>query len=153
MSERIWSPHADKTYDDFAARAVKTDALLDRLHGVIDVQTEGLTGEQYQGSYLASYLPYYYFTGPITVTMYPLPLGDVRYTVDDKEPTLQSPKYAAPLTLTKESTHFEKLFYNSRAGRYEAEGDIVRVKARMFDAEGKPIGDVVTIRQYWYKTS
>jgi len=145
MSERIWNPDAGKTYADFAARAVKTDALLDRILGFINVQTKGLSGQEDRG--------FYYFAGPITVTLQPLPLGAVHYTVDDKEPTLQSLKYTAPLTLTKESTHFEKLFYNSRAGRYEAQGDIVRVKAQMFDAEGKPIGDVVTIRQYWYKTS
>jgi len=79
-----------------------------------------------------------------------LPLGEIHYTVDDKEPTHRSPKYTGPFTLTQANTHFERLFYNNATGKYEAEGYIVRVKARMFDAEGKPIGDVVTIRQYWY---
>jgi hexosaminidase len=144
MSERIWNPDAGKAYADFAARAVKTDALLDRILGFIDVQTKGLTGEENRG--------FYYFSGPITVSMHPLPLGNVHYTLDGKDPTLQSPKYTGPFTLTRESTHFEKLFFNSRTKRHEAEGDIVRVKARMFDAEGKPIGDVMTLRQYWHKT-
>jgi hypothetical protein len=29
----------------------------------------------------------------------------------------------------------------------------VRLKARMFDSAGQPIGDVVTVRQYWHQAA
>jgi len=143
VSERIWNPDAGKTYADFAARAEKTDKLLDRVLGFVDVKTKGLPGREYRG--------FEYFWDPITVELSCPAIGTVHYTIDGKDPTSESPKYAGPIALTKNNTHLEKLFYNRRVGRYEAQGDIVRVKARIFDASGQPVGDVVTIAQYWHK--
>jgi len=141
MSERIWNPQAGRTYADFASRAAKTDPLLDRLLGAVEVRAEGLSGKQYRD--------FEYFGGPITVRLAALPIGTIRYTTDGADPTVQSPAYAGPIRLTKDDTHFEKLFFNSRTKRHESAGDVVRVKARLFDDAGKPIGDVVTVRQYW----
>jgi hexosaminidase len=143
MSERIWNPVAGKTYADFAARAAKSDQLLDRVLGFVAVETEGLSGKQYRG--------FAYFWDPITVRLSAVPVGTIHYTIDGKEPTPQSPKYTAPIRLSKSDTHSEKLFYDRRKGRFEATGDVLRVKARMFDAAGRPVGDVVTLRQYWHQ--
>jgi hexosaminidase len=143
MSERIWNPDAGKTYADFAARARATDRLLDRVLGLIEVQADGLSGRQ-RGDF-------YYFWEPVTVRLSCPPIGTIRYTLDGKEPSAESPPYAGPFTLTRDNTHLEKLFYDRRVGRHLAQGDVVRVKARIFDAAGRPLGDAVTVRQYWHK--
>ena len=143
LSERTWNPGLGKTYAEYAPRAARTDALLDRVHGVIEARDEGTSGQQERG--------FQYFSDTVTVSLKPLPIGTVRYTVDDKEPTAQSPKYSGPIKLTQAGMHREKLFFNSRTKRHEAQGDVVRVKARMFDAKGEPIGDVITLRQYWFR--
>jgi hexosaminidase len=143
MGERIWNPDAGKTYAGFAARAAKTDKLLDRVLGFVDVQAEGLSGKQYRG--------FEYFWDPIAVRLSAVPVGTIHYTIDGKDPTLQSPKYAGPIRLGKDDARLEKLFFNGRTKRFEDSGDVVRVKARTFDAAGRPVGDVVTVRQYWRK--
>lgn len=143
MGERTWNPDAGRTYADFAARAERTDRLLDRVLGMIDVHAEGLSGKRYRD--------FEYFWDPITVRMSAPPVGAIHYTLDGKTPTAQSPRYAGPFTLGKDDTHFEKLFYNHRKGRHEATGNVVRVKAQLFDSSGAPVGDVVTLRQYWHE--
>ena len=143
MSERVWNPDADRTFADFAARAAAADQLLNRLLGLVEVREEGLSGRERGG--------FHYFWEPITVRLAAPPIGAIRYTLDGKDPTAESPAYAAPLVLTKDSTHSEKLFFNSRTKRYDATGNVVDVKARLFDATGKPLGDVVTVRRYWHK--
>jgi hexosaminidase len=143
MSERIWNPEAGRTYADFAARAEKTDRLLDRLLGQVDIRAEGLSGRERQG--------YCYFWAPITVKLSCPAIGTIHYTLDGSEPAAESPKYAKPFTLTKEQARPEKLFFNSRTKRYDATGNVVYVKARIFDAAGKPVGDAATIGRYWHK--
>jgi len=143
MAERIWNPDAGRTYADFAQRARATDRLLDRLLGAIDVRTRGLSGKERGG--------FYYFWHPVTVEMSCPPIGTIHYTIDGTEPTTASPSYKEPFTLTKDDTHLEKLFFNHRTKRYQARGDVVRAKARIFDAAGKPLGDVTTVCQYWHK--
>ena len=144
MSERVWNPDAGKTYADFARRAEKTDKLLDRVLGFVDVKTRGLTGRENRG--------FEYFWDPITVELSCPAVGTIHYTIDGKDPTAESPKYAGPIGLSKGNTRSEKLFYNRRVGRYQDQGDVVRVKARIFDAGSKPIGDVITIAQYWHRS-
>jgi hexosaminidase len=140
ISERTWNPKLGKTYADFAPRAVKTDALLDRLHGVVDIRAAGVAGSENRG--------FLHFLDSVKVTLAPLPLGVLRYTIDGSDPTNASPAYSTPITLTRSNTKHEKLFYNSRTKRFGDEGDVVRVKARIFDKAGKPVGDVVTLRQF-----
>ena len=143
MSERIWNPEAGRTYADFAARAVRTDRLLDRLLGRVDMQAEGLSGGERQG--------YRYFWNPITLKLSCPAIGTIRYTLDGSEPTAESPKVTGPITLAKEQTRVEKLFFNSRTKRYDASGDVVCVRARIFDNAGKPLGDAATVGRYWHK--
>jgi hexosaminidase len=143
MSERIWNPEAGQTYADFAARALKADTLLDRLLGRVDIQVQGLSGRERRG--------YYYFWDPITLKLSCPPIGAIHYTLDGSEPTLESPAYAGPLALTKEQTRSEKLFFNSRTKRYDASGNVVCVKARIFDAGGRPVGDAATLGRYWHR--
>ena len=143
MAERIWNPDAGRAYADFAQRARATDALLDRVLGIIDVRTRGLSGKERGG--------FYYFWHPVTVEMSCPPIGTIHYTIDGTEPTTASPSYKKPFTLTKDDTHLEKLFFNHRTKRYQARGDVVRVKARIFDAAGKPLGEVTTVQRYWHK--
>jgi len=144
MSERVWNPDARRNYADFAARAAKTNKLLDRVLGMVDVQAKGLMGKQKHD--------FEYFWDPITVSLWAPPIGTIHYTIDGKDPTAASPAYAAPITLSKNNTHSEKLFYNRRVGRYQDQGDVVRLKARIFDAGSRPIGDVITIAQYWHRS-
>jgi hexosaminidase len=143
VAERIWNPDAGRTFADFAARASGADRLLDRLLGLVDVRTDGLPGGQRGG--------FFYFWDPIAVRLAAPAIGTIRYTLDGKDPAADSPAYAGPITLTKESTHPEKLFYERRTGKHLAQGDVVRVKARIFDPAGKPLGDCVTVGQYWHK--
>jgi hexosaminidase len=140
MSERIWNPKLGKKYADFAPRAAKADALLDRLHGVVEARCEGVEGPENRG--------FLHFMNSVKVTLNPLPLGVLRYTIDGSDPTTGSPTYSAPITLTKSNTKHEKLFYNSRTKSFQDAGDVVRVKARIFDKAGKPVGDVITVRQF-----
>jgi len=143
LSERIWNPDAGRTYADFAARAARTDQFLDRLLGCVTVQVQGLAGRRERG--------WDSFWKPITVTLSAPPIGTIHYTLDGQEPTPRSPRYAGPLTLSQANTHREKLFFNSRTKRFEADGDVVRLKARLFDAAGQPVGDVVTGAQFWHR--
>ena len=140
MSERIWNPKLGRKFTDFAPRAAATDKLLDRLLGAVEVISEGVTGPEERG-----FLP---FTNTTKVTLVPLPLGDLHYTIDGSDPTASSPAYKSPIQLTKANAKHEKLFFNSRTKRFEQEGDVIRLKARIFDKAGQPVGDVITQRQY-----
>ena len=91
------------------------------------------------------------FCGNTTIHFSCPPIGTIHYTLDDSEPTAESPKYAGPFTLTKEHTRLEKLFFNSRTKRYDASGNVVYVKARIFDTAGKPVGDAATLGRYWHR--
>jgi N-acetyl-beta-hexosaminidase/chitodextrinase len=141
MGERTWSPDAQKTYADFATRAEHTDALLDRMLGIVDVQATGTTGED-RG--------YELFSTPLTISLSAPAIGSIRYTINGSAPTIDSPLYTAPITLSGSDTKFEKLFYNKQTGNYGAEGYVAHLQARIFDTAGHAIGDVVTLKNYWY---
>jgi len=143
MSERTWNPNLGRKYSEYARRAIITDELLNRVLGIIPVRHEGLSGKEDREFHIAS--------GTVKATLLPLPIGTARYTLDGTDPVAESKEYTGPITISKENAHHEKLFYNRRIGRHETEGDVVRLKARMFDAAGKPIGDVITLWQYWFK--
>jgi len=91
------------------------------------------------------------FRGALTARVSCPPIGTIRFTLDGKEPGPQSPAYAGPLTIDKSHTRAEKLFFNSRTKRYETTGDVVRLKARIFDPTGKPLGEMVTVKPYWHQ--
>lgn len=142
MSERIWNPDAQKTYADFATRADHTDAVLDRMLGIVDVQATGITGVDRD---------YELFETPLTISLSAPAIGSIRYTINGAVPTVDSPLYTAPITLSGSDTKFEKLFYNKQTGNYGAEGYVAHLQARIFDTAGQPIGDVVTLKNYWHK--
>ncbi|MCX7048534.1 MAG: chitobiase/beta-hexosaminidase C-terminal domain-containing protein [Candidatus Sumerlaeota bacterium] len=81
------------------------------------------------------------------------PIGTIHYTLDDEDPTAVSPAYSGPFMITKENTRPKKLFFDSRTKRYQASGNVVHLKARIFDAAGKPVGDVVTLGRYWHRSA
>ena len=143
MSERLWNPDAGRTFEDFARRAQAADDLLDRLLGIVEVKVKGLPGGGRGG--------FFYFWDPITVELSCPPIGTIHYTTDGSEPTPASPTYTGPITITAADARPEKLFFNHRTKRYEARGDVVRLKARIFDGAGKPLGDVTTVLRLWHK--
>jgi len=116
MSERIWQPDAGRTYNDFHRRFQSTDRVLGRLLQPFEVRAEGLTDGGYEGPFFNREN---WFGQSSTVTMAPsMPGVTLRYTLDGTVPTADSTLYAKPLTLTETAT----------------------VKARAFDAAGKPLG-------------
>ncbi len=144
MSERTWNPKLGQKYADFAPRAEKTDALLGRVLGMVAVTTDGLTGVEDRD--------YWLFTKEtLTVTLSAPPIGKLRYTLDGKDPEVQSPLYEKPLTLSRDQTRLTKLFYNRQIGNHTAEGYTLTLKTALFDEQGKMIGDTVTHRNYWHK--
>ncbi|MEI7898656.1 MAG: family 20 glycosylhydrolase [bacterium] len=145
MGERTWSPDGTNTHScaDFAARAEKTDALLDRVLALVDVQADGVSGVESHG--------YELFDTNLVIRLSAPAIGTIRYTLDGTPPTAASPQYAGPLVLAGANAHFENLFYNSRTGNYEAQGYIANLQARIIDPSGQPVGDVITLRHYWYK--
>lgn len=143
MSERIWNPVAGRKYADFAPRAAKTDVLLDRLLGMVDVRTEGLAGGEEKG--------YQFFSQPLRVSISAPAVGRIRYTLDGSDPTPASLEYKEPIGIRGADTHSEKLFYNRRMGRHMSQGFVCSLKVRIFDEKGSAVGDVTTVRNYWYK--
>ena len=108
--ERIHSPDANKTYQDFDGRFQATDHLLDLLVHKFSVQAAGLTSFGDSD-----------FEQALVLTLAPGPAcknAAIRYTRDGKTPNASSPVYTAPITLS-ETTQFS---------------------AQAFDADGKPLG-------------
>jgi len=116
MSERTWNPKAGRTYKDFNERFQSTDRVLSRVLHPFAVSAGGLTDPDYEGPFFNREN---WFGQSSTVTMTPsLPGVTLRYTLDGTDPTAGSAQYSAPLKLT----------------------ETVTVKARAFDAPGKPLG-------------
>jgi N-acetyl-beta-hexosaminidase len=151
MAERIWSPDAGRAWEDFAARAKGTDALLDRMLGSVSIRAEGLTGEKER--------EFHRFRDPVTIHMSASPIGTIRYLIDahdergkskTKEPTSDSPRYDRPFRIGAGDTRRERIWWNSRIKRHTARADIVVIKARLFGADGKPLGDVTSRAFYMH---
>ena len=108
--ERIHSPDAGKTYENFDERFQATDRLLDLLAHKFVVRAEGLTNH---GDNV--------FDRALVLTLEPSPAcrnAIIRYTLDGRSPDKTSPAYAAPLRFTA-STPFN---------------------AQAFDADGRELG-------------
>ncbi len=108
--ERIHSPYANKTYQDFDQRFQSTDHLLDLLVHKFAVKADGLT------SFGDSV-----FDKSLVLTLSPSPAcknAVIRFTRDGKTPDATSPAYTAPLTLT----------------------ETTQLNAQAFDADGKALG-------------
>jgi len=107
MAERIWNPEADQSYDTFKIRFAATDAILEKLIHAIHFKCEGLSNAEDR-----------IFDKSMTLTMTADVPGTIRYTLDGKEPTAQSPAYTAPVTIEKTTS----------------------VRACLFDTDGKQVG-------------
>jgi len=121
--ERIHSPDAGKTYQDFDRRFKSTDRILDLLAHQFTLAADGLTNH---GDSV--------FDKALVLTVAPSPAfknAVIRYTLDDaldgkmpaypgdgRKPSMTSPVYTAPLRITR-STQFN---------------------AQAFDADGKALG-------------
>jgi hexosaminidase len=146
MAERTWNPYATNTYADFATRAEQTDALLDHVLARVDVQVDGASSQV-----VSNYAAYGVFLSAITVHMNAPAIGSIHYTTDGTTPTASSPLYSGPFTLTGADTHYEQLFYNKQSGNYGAQGYVINLQACLIDANGQPIGDMITLTHYWYQ--
>ncbi|MCY2925967.1 MAG: chitobiase/beta-hexosaminidase C-terminal domain-containing protein, partial [Planctomycetota bacterium] len=99
--ERIHSPDANKTYEDFDRRYQHVDELLDLLLHKFVVKPEGQTINTDK-----------VFTKSLKLTLDPSPAvkGTIRYTLDGSMPKADSPAYTAPITLAA-STKFNAQFF------------------------------------------
>ncbi|MCY2931307.1 MAG: family 20 glycosylhydrolase [Planctomycetota bacterium] len=99
--ERIHSPDANKTYEDFDRRYQHEDELLDLLLHKFAVRPEGQTINTDK-----------VFTKSLKLTLGPSPAvkGTIRYTLDGSMPKADSPAYTAPITLNA-STKFNAQFF------------------------------------------
>lgn len=109
MIERIWNPSAGRTYADFDRRLAATDRVLDLLVHKFSVRTEGLT--DFGDSRFDSSVT-------LTMTLSPAVEGSIRYTLDGKDPTADSPAVKGPIRVTAPTL----------------------VKAQAFDPDGHPLG-------------
>jgi hexosaminidase len=107
MSERAWNNDAGKSWPNFQKRLAETDPLVGAL-----VHTVRWTCEGY------SNLEERIFDTSLKLTMTAATPGTIRYTLDGKAPTAESPAYTAPVVLDK--TTF--------------------VRAALFDAAGVQLG-------------
>ncbi len=93
IAESGWTSHENKNWDDFTNR--------------LQIQFERLDQEGVRYA-ISAFSPWIDHTGngsEITVSLKTEVNGlDIHYTLDGSEPTLQSPKYNSPFTLTKTST-------------------------------------------------
>jgi len=103
MSERVWNNDAGKGWPDFQQRLAQADALLDGLVHKVGWKCEGFSNVEDR-----------IFDTSLTLTMSATAPGTIRYTLDGRAPTAESPAYSAPLVLDK--TTFV------RAGLFDAAG-------------------------------
>ena len=99
MAERVWSPSAARSYEDFTGRLSQTDDLLDRLVHPVAIANSPLDAEDPNGFDVPC------FTKPLAVTLRRRDAGArLRYTLDGKAPTADSTPYAGPIELTQTTT-------------------------------------------------
>ena len=88
MSERVWNGAAGKTWPDFEERLAVTDAMLENLARTVHWTYQGLSNAEER-----------MFEKSFTLTMTAAEAGTIRYTIDGKPPTAESPEYKAPVTI------------------------------------------------------
>jgi hypothetical protein len=108
--ERTWGPDDTFTEQDFARRVAGTDDLLGRLIRPVVAREEGLLDSE--GALPTGTL---LFGDRVTVRLEcPRKDGQIRYTLDAGVPTVESPVYGEPISLTKSGTLTAAFF--DRAG-------------------------------------
>jgi len=109
MSERVWSTGGDKDWEDFQKRLAASDAVLEQLVHTVHWETEGLADIEDR-----------MFDAPFSITMKSEEPGTIRYTLDGKVPTTESPVFNSPVQISKPTF----------------------VRSALFDADGKQVGDL-----------
>ncbi len=107
MSERVWNLDAKKTWPDFQKRLAATDAILENLVRTVHWKYAGLSNVEER-----------MFDKSVALTMTADTPGKIRYTLDGKPPTPESPEYKEPVTLDQPAF----------------------VRAALFDSAGKQVG-------------
>ena len=109
MAERVWNPQAGKSWPDFQHRLAATDALLERLVHTVHWQCDGLASVEER-----------MVEHSLTLTMSAAVPGTIRFTLDGKAPTADSPAYSSALTIDQQTF----------------------VRSGLFDATGKLLGSL-----------
>jgi hexosaminidase len=107
MSERVWNQQAGNTWPRFQQRLAATDALLEQLVHTVHWKCAGFSNVEER-----------MFDTSFTLTMSAGEPGTIRYTLDGKVPTAESPEYKTPLTI----------------------GQPTMVRAALFNPAGKQVG-------------
>ena len=126
LAEVVWTPLAQKNYDDFARRL---PTHLDRLTNL----NVNYAHTFFEATLTAQPTP----DGKVSVAMATTPLvtGDLRYTLDGSVPSGESPRYEQPLVLDKSTTIRVATF---RDGRPLSQLARVQAEYLVSKATGKP---------------
>jgi len=125
-NERVYSPDVVRSAADFETRLAVTDRLLQRLLYPVTIEITGLlTPDEHN------------FAAPITLHMSaPVAGTQIRYTLDATEPSLSSPRYAGPVTVT--AVQAQQVYLPAYYGRQ------VEIRARCFRPDGSPLGETTS---------
>jgi hexosaminidase len=98
MAERIWNPGLGATFQNFTKRAQAQEPLLDRLVHPVLIKNAALDANDPDGFDVPC------FTKPLRVTLTTQQAGLIRYTLDGKPVTVESPVYKGPISLKTTTT-------------------------------------------------
>jgi hexosaminidase len=123
LHERLYSPFAGRTYEDYAKRFKHTDSVFERLAFPASAKFEGLLNTT-ENLYLK----------PVKVTLSsPVPGATLVYTLNGKEVSFaQGTKYTGPFEITAE--HSLNVMIPGYAGPR------TDLYVRAYDSEGNPLG-------------
>jgi hexosaminidase len=116
FAERLWHEKAGRTFDDFQQRRNHTDEVVRKIILPITFEVQGLIDEKD-----------FCFEKSLTVKMRSSVPGTIRYTLKkewEHFPVAESDSYDGPITLD----------------------DTMTVSARLYDADGNPVGGVTQQR-------
>jgi hypothetical protein len=125
--ERLYSPWACRSFEDYYARFAHTDAMLEKLLYPVEVKISGLINTQEN---------LYSSHNPLDVTL-TSPFKDARiyYTINGKNPTpAAGTLYAYPQPLTIDSKQAGEVYIS---GYY---GPRAELRVRAFGPDDKPLG-------------
>lgn len=122
--ERLYSPFAGRSYEDYCARFAHTDAMLERLLYPVEVKIDGFINSQEN----------LYHDRPVTVTLRsPIEKARIYYTVGGKNPTpADATLYRGPFQIEpgQAGQVYVSGYYGPRA----------ELRVRAFGPDGQPLG-------------
>ncbi len=108
LSERNWSVDGGRSWPNFQQRLATTDALLEQIVHVVHWTCDGLSNVEER-----------MFERSFALTMRADEPGTIRYTLDGKIPTVESPAYTGPVTVDK-PTFVRATLFDAAGGRMGA---------------------------------